>query len=305
MADRKLTIVGIGEVLWDIYREKKYLGGAPANVAIHTSHLGEQGVIVSRIGNDGLGNELVRAVERKDLTAKYLQIDKKKGTGTVIIRLDVRGVPSFICNEDVAFDRLQFTPALKDLAQTADAVVFGTLAQRSKVSRSAILQFLENSKGVRVFDLNARTAGKAFEGIVKNALQLTDILKVSEDEMQLVMKVFRREGERVINFARWLITAFELKFVALTRGANGAAVMTKNETLTAPAYQIRVVDTTGAGDAFTAGMLNKFLHGAPPVEILEFANKMAACVCLHRGATPNLSQAAVEKFIQNIESIEK
>lgn len=305
MVDRKLTIVGIGELLWDIYREKKYLGGAPANVAIHATHLGDLGVIVSRIGNDGLGNELVRAVERKSLTAQYLQIDKKKGTGTVIIRLDVRGVPSFICNEDVAFDYLHFTPVLKDLAETADAVIFGTLAQRNKVSRSAILQFLQDSKGIRLFDLNARTAGKAFEGIVKDSLQLTDILKVSEDEMHLVMKVFRREGERFVNFARWLIDEFQLKVIALTRGANGAAIVTENETFAAPAYQIRAVDTTGAGDAFTAGMLNKFLHGAPTVEILEFANKMAAYVCVHRGATPTLSQPAVEKFIQNIESKEK
>ena len=119
-------IVGLGEVLWDIYREKRYVGGAPANVALHASYLGEQGVIASRIGNDGLGSELARTIASKGLSTDYLQIDKKKGTGTVVIRLDVRGVPSFICNEDVAFDYLEYTPDFGELAEKADAVVFGT-----------------------------------------------------------------------------------------------------------------------------------------------------------------------------------
>ncbi|MFQ5629936.1 MAG: carbohydrate kinase [bacterium] len=298
---QKRIIVGIGEVLWDIYREKRYLGGAPANVAIHASQLGEQGATVSRIGNDGLGNELVRAFEKKGLVSNYLQIDKKKGTGTVIIRLDVHGMPSFLCNEDVAFDYLQFTPELEELARKADAVVFGTLAQRAEISRNTILQFLEKCQGIRVFDLNARNAGTGFAEIVSNALQYTDILKVSDDEIRLIMKIFRREGEKLTAFTRWLIEQYQLQCVALTQGAKGAAIITLDQALTASGYKIQPLDTTGAGDAFTAGLLSQYLSGKPLQESLGFANKMAAYVCLHRGATPKLSQKAIERFIQNIE----
>lgn len=293
---KKFTIAGIGEVLWDIYREQRYLGGAPANVAIHAAQLGEEGIVISRIGNDGLGNELIRALERKHLSTRYVQLDKRKGTGAVFIRLDVRGVPSFICNDDMAFDYLQFTPELEKLAGSVDAVVFGTLAQRNEVSRKTIVSFLEACTGVRVFDINARSGGRQLAEIVTGVLPFTDILKVSEDEMRLLMGALRHEGEKFSGFARELMQAYPVRLVAITRGSAGAVVITPESIHNVPGHPIQVVDTTGAGDAFTAGLVHKYLHQADLEAMLAFANKMAAYVCMHRGATPKLSLQTIEQF---------
>lgn len=295
------TVVGIGEVLWDIYREKRFLGGAPANVAIHASQLGDRGIVISRIGNDGMGNELLRTLKEKGLGAEYLQIDKRKGTGTVIIRLDVRGEPSFTCSIDVAFDYLEYTESVAQLAARADAVVFGTLAQRSEVTRGAILQFLRTCKGLRVFDVNARDAGGRFVEIVQSSLELTDILKVNEDEIRLLMKVFRREGSHILQFSKYLMEQFPVKYIAITRAQQGAILVAPDDVLQVAGYRVKVADATGAGDAFTAGLLHQLLAKQTPEGSLRFANQIAAFVCAHRGATPKLSRTAVEKFIHNIE----
>ncbi len=292
----KFTVVGIGEILWDIYREDRYLGGAPTNFAIHATQLGDQGVIVSRIGNDGMGEELIRVLKKKKVVTDYLQIDRKKGTGSVHISLSVSGEPNFYCTEDVAFDYLQFTPALKELAGRADAVVFGSLAQRNTASRETIQKFIQQAAGVRVFDCNARQTHGDFPNIVKSSLEHTNILKVNEDEIDLLKKVFHKEGDPDIQFCRMLMQMYPIEFVALTRGERGAALIYADDVVIDEGIQVKPVDRTGAGDAFTAAMVYAYLRQQSPREIVALANLAGAYVCTHRGATPKLSLKILEAF---------
>lgn len=298
---RKFKVVGIGEVLWDIYRESRFLGGAPANVAVHASQLGDDGIVVSRIGNDGMGNELIRALKEKGLSTEYLQVDQKKGTGTVHISLSVSGEPSFFCTEDVAFDYLQFTPRLKELAEQSDAVVFGTLAQRHAVSRQTIQQFLQHTKGMRVFDVNARHAGSGFQEIVQASLTLATVLKMNEVEIELLKQSFRKEGDGDVAFARYLIDRFDLEFVVLTQGVEGAAIVLENDLVVEKAPEIRVVDATGAGDAFTAALVHTHLRGLPPAPVLRFANAIAAFVCTQKGATPPIPLELLQRLRREVQ----
>ncbi len=292
----RYRIAGIGEVLWDIYHEERYLGGAPANFAIHVSQLGDEGIVVSRIGNDGMGRELIRALKEKNLSDKYLQVDKHKGTGTVMITINVSGEPSFFCSKDVAFDYLQFTEDIKELAGQVDATVFGSLAQRNEVSRQTIMNFLDHCTGLRIFDVNIRSAFMDFNEVLKASLARSDILKASEQEMELIKRSFHREGDKTISFCRFLMEKYDLKLVALTRGHEGAALILPDEVLSQPALPIKVVDTTGSGDAFTAAFVHGYLRRQPLDKILSFANLLGAYVCTQRGATPEVTYELLEKF---------
>ncbi len=294
----RFTVVGIGEILWDIYREDRYLGGAPTNVAIHATQLGDQGIIVSRIGNDGMGEELIRVLKKKKVVTDYLQIDRKKGTGSVHISLSVSGEPHFYCTDDVAFDYLQFTPALSKLAEEADAVVFGSLAQRNPVSRETIQKFIQKARGVCVFDLNARQVHGDFSEIVRNSLEYTRILKVNEEEMDLLKKVFHKEGDPDIAFCRMLMQQFPIEFVAVTRGEKGAALIYPDKIYMDEGVPVKPVDSTGAGDAFTAAMLHAYLRRQGPEQMVAFANLAAAYVCTHRGATPPMNQKTLKVFAE-------
>jgi fructokinase len=297
----KYTAVGIGEVLWDIYRDRRHLGGAPANFAVHAAQLGDQGVLVSRIGDDVMGRELIQAFRQRQLAVDYIQIDGKKPTGTVMVSLDVMGVPGFRCSQDVAFDYLQFGPELETLAQNCDAVLFGTLAQRSPETRKTIWRFLQAAKNaVRVFDVNSRAGAEALREIVPASLHAANVLKVNRSELEMLQAVLRRSADTRQKFIDFLLKKYHLKLLAVTYGEGGCEIfdgqaMCKIDGLPAPA-----IDTTGAGDAFAAGMVHKLLRGASLREIGEYANLLGAFLCTQSGATPVFNSQELEIFRESL-----
>lgn len=299
--EKKFTVVGIGEVLWDIYRDRRHLGGAPANFAIHVTQAGDHGVLVSRIGNDGMGREMLAALRQRQLPLEFLQNDEKKGTGTVMVTLDVRGVPSFRCSRDVAFDYLQNVPELESLAQRTDAVLFGTLAQRSPMTRKTILAFLHAAKNaVRLFDVNSRASVAELQTIVPESLALANAVKMNQDEMKLLQMLLHREHDSPRKFIDYLMKKFSLKIVAVTCGENGCEVFDGANTVKIAGLPVRAVDTTGAGDAFAAGLLHQFLRGAPLRECAEYANLLGAFLCTQSGATPIFNQPTIEAFRESL-----
>ncbi len=297
MHTKKITLVGIGEVLWDIYHDQRHLGGAPANVVMNAHQLGINSVLVSRVGDDGMGKELARTLAHRGLDTDYVQLDRKKGTGTVLVALDIKGVPSFRCSHDVAFDYLAFNTKTKELAPTVDAVVFGTLAQRSKTARQTILDFLRAAKkALKVFDVNARASEAHLQTLVPASLELADVVKLSGEEVDLLARVLRREGDTTPRFVDYLIKQYRLKLVAITHGGQGCELFDEHTSCRLRALPVLITDTTGAGDAFTAGMIHQLLRKAPLREIAEFANLLAGFLCTQRGATPSFDLHTLKAF---------
>lgn len=298
---QKFTIVGIGEVLWDIYRDRRHLGGAPANFVIHAAQLGDQGVLVSRVGNDTMGRELIAALRQRQLPVEFLQVDEKKRTGTVMITLDVKGVPSFRCSHDVAFDYVQHTPELAALAPRADAVLFGTLAQRSPITRRAILAFLRAAKNaVRLFDVNSRASAAELQAIVPESLAAANALKMNHAEMKLLQMLFHREHDSPRKFVDFLIKKYQLQIVAVTFGESGCEIFDGGSACKVEGLAVPVVDTTGAGDAFAAGLIHQFLRKQPLREIAEYANLLGAFLCTQSGATPVFREKDIEAFRESL-----
>jgi len=295
--EKKFTIAGIGEVLWDIYRDRRYLGGAPANFALHVTQTGDYGVLVSRVGNDGMGRELIAALRQRRLPVEFLQSDEKKGTGAVMVTLDVKGVPSFRCSRDVAFDYLQNTPELESLAARAEALLFGTLAQRSPLTRKTIVAFLRAApNAVRLFDINSRASVTELQAIVPESLALANAVKMNHHEMKLLQTLLQREYDSPQKFVDYLIKKFSLKFVAVTLGENGCEIFDGGNAVKVAGLPVQAVDTTGAGDAFAAGLLHQYLRGAPLRECAEYANLLGAYLCTQSGATPVFNQQDIEAF---------
>lgn len=279
----KKVIVGIGEILWDMLPAGKALGGAPANFAYHALRLGEEGWAVSAIGDDPLGAEIMDIVTRKKLRHIIAVMDKP--TGTVQVELDDKGVPGYNIKEDVAWDNIPFTPEMEALAARADAVCFGSLVQRM-ASRDSVLRFLRATRpeALRVFDINLRQHYYSRE-VIDESLKLADILKINDEEIRIVADMFGL-GDDDTAACRALIARYGLQLVILTKGADGSEVITADESFPQKAGKVKVVDTVGAGDSFTAAFVVAYLRGLSLSDAQRLANETAAYVCSCKGAMP-------------------
>jgi fructokinase len=288
MSDKKYCIVGLGELLWDLFPAGKQLGGAPANFAYCSNLLGDRGFAASRVGNDELGTKVLAKLSELDLKTSFIQVDDVHPTGTVKVRVDAKGEPAFEIMSPVAWDFLAWEPSLQSLAKEADAVCFGSLAQRSQRARETIRAFLAAVRPatVRIFDVNLRQSFYS-EEVLSQSVQLTDILKLNHEELPRVAKILGLvEGGREEACAKQLLDRYALKLVCVTRGAWGSLLASRNETDQHPGFHVTVADAVGAGDAFTAAMVHHFLRGSSLATMNVAANRMGAWVASHAGATP-------------------
>lgn len=280
----KKLIVGIGEILWDMLPSGKALGGAPANFAYHARRLGMEGMAVSAIGHDALGEEIVDTLEAHSLPYHLDRVDYP--TGTVQVTLDAKGVPQYEIKKGVAWDNIPYSKELAAIAAECQAVCFGSLAQRSMVSRKTIGWFLDAVPAdcLKVFDINLRQDYYGKE-VLKESLRRCDILKINDEEIRTVAVLFGLEGDDAA-VCRALIARYSLKLVILTKGARGSEVITAKETIPQAAGKADVVDTVGAGDAFTAAFVVGYLRGDSLAEAQRLASDTAAYVCSCKGAMP-------------------
>jgi fructokinase len=296
-SSKNFFVIGLGELLWDMFPEGKQLGGAPANFAYMTSLLGDEGIVASRVGGDALGRAAGRRLERLGLRASHLQLDRAYPTGTVKVSVDPSGQPTFEIAESVAWDFFEWTPEWRSLAERADAVCFGTLAQRCPQSRATIRQFLSAVRpGVtRVFDVNLRQSFYNAETLSESA-KLADVMKVNNDELPIVAKLlqipFIYDESRA---AHWLRDILGLKLVCITRGPKGSLLVSADEVSEHPGFRVHVADTVGAGDAFTAALVYHYLRHASVSTLNEAANRMGSWVASQIGATPPRDEFYLEK----------
>lgn len=280
-------IVGMGEALWDVLPEGKKIGGAPANFAYHVSQFGFNSRVVSAVGDDKLGNEILENFSEKNLN--FLIEKVPYPTGTVQVELDDEGVPCYDIKEGVAWDNIPFTPELETLAKQTRAVCFGSLAQRSVVSRDTINKFLdampEDDGQLRIFDINLRQSFYTKE-ILCNSMERCNVLKINDEELVTVSHMFGYPGIDLQDKCWILLAKYNLKMLILTCGVNGSYVFTPGAISFVETPKVEVADTVGAGDSFTATFVAAILKGKKVSEAHKLAVEASAFVCTQNGAMP-------------------
>lgn len=282
-------VVGMGEALWDVLPEGKKIGGAPANFAYHVSQFGLPSCVVSAVGDDALGKEIIENFTSKGLNQLIAEVPYP--TGTVQVEIDPAGVPQYEIKENVAWDNIPYTAHLEMLAEKTKAVCFGSLAQRNVVSRNTINRFLDampqNEDTLVVFDVNLRQ-GFYNKEILCNSIKRCNILKINDEELVTVSRMFGYPGIDLQDKCWILLGKYNLKMLILTCGINGSYVFTPGNVSFQPTPKVEVADTVGAGDSFTAAFIASILKGKSVQEAHSTAVQTSAFVCTKKGAMPTL-----------------
>ena len=298
-------VVGMGEALWDVLPEGKKIGGAPANFAYHVSQFGLPSRVVSAVGEDKLGAEILDNFREKKLNCMIEQVPYP--TGTVQVELDAEGVPcydikegvGYDIKEGVAWDNIPYTNALEGLAHCTRAVCFGSLAQRSVVSRETINRFLDampvTDETLKIFDVNLRQ-GFYTKEILCNSFQKCNILKINDEELVTVSRMFGYPGIDLQDKCWILLAKYNLKMLILTCGVNGSYVFTPGNVSFVETPKVEVADTVGAGDSFTATFVAALLKGMSITEAHRLAVDVSAFVCTQNGAMPVIPDYLKERM---------
>ena len=285
----------MGEALWDILPEGKKIGGAPANFAYHVSQFGLDSCVVSAVGDDALGKEIVENFTSKGLNQLIAEVPYP--TGTVQVELDQAGIPVYDIKENVAWDNIPYTALLEQLAGRTKAVCFGSLAQRNVVSRNTINRFLDamphDEDNLVVFDVNLRQ-GFYNKDILCNSMERCNILKINDEELVTVSRMFGYPGIDLQDKCWILLGKYNLKMLILTCGINGSYVFTPGNVSFQPTPKVEVADTVGAGDSFTAAFIAAILKGKTVQEAHALGVSTSAFVCNHKGAMPVLPAALTQ-----------
>ncbi len=287
----KNIIVGMGEALWDVLPEGKKIGGAPANFAYHVSQFGLDSCVVSAVGEDKLGDEILENFDSKKLNSQIARVPYP--TGTVQVEIDQAGIPQYNIKENVAWDNIPFTENLEELAHNACAVCFGSLAQRSVVSRTSIQKFLDSMPNgddvLKVFDINLRQGFYTVE-ILEESMRRCNILKINDEELVTVSRLKGYPGIDLQDKCWILLGKYNLKMLILTCGINGSYVFTPGNVSFQPTPHVEVADTVGAGDSFTAAFISSLILGKSVEEAHKKAVEVSAYVCTQIGAMPRLPE---------------
>lgn len=285
-------VVGLGELLWDLFPKGKQLGGAPANFAYNAALLGDCAVVASRVGNDRLGQEALWHLKSNSLNIDHVQRDAQHPTGTVKLELDAKGQAEYHFAESIAWDFLEFTEDWIALARSTHAVCFGSLAQRSAVSRTTIKAFLSAmpASAIGIFDVNLRAPHFSAE-VLRDSACFAKVLKLNQEEFPRFLELVRcplKDAERSdVAGASWLCKEFALQLVCITRGPDGSLLVTPTLQDEHPGFRVKIADTVGAGDAFTAAIVHHSLRGSSLAAINSAANRMGAWVASQEGAMPH------------------
>lgn len=288
------TIVGLGEVLWDMLPQGKQLGGAPINFAYHAQSMGHRAYAVSAVGHDSFGKTLTDQLQQKNLNLVIPPIDYP--TGKVEITLDENGIPQYNICQNVAWDHIPFTEEMEQVASQANAVCFGTLAQRNVDSRTTIHRFLktmsDSEDTLKIFDVNLRQQFYTKE-IIEDSIKLCNVLKINDEELPVISSLLSIQGDNSEKQCFDLLQRYALRMVIYTCGTRGSYVYTPCGISFAETPCVKVVDTVGAGDSFTGAFTGALLNGKSVCEAHQIAVRVSAYVCTQQGAMPSIPSAFV------------
>jgi fructokinase len=293
----KKTILAFGEVLWDMLPSCTVLGGAPFNFAYRANSLGDTGLMISRLGRDEFGRKAHDQIVRLGLDTRFIQWDDEFPTGTVQVSFDEENNPDYFITPHVAYDQIELTDELLEVALAADCLCFGTLSQRSAKAHKTIEQLLNRaSKSLKLLDINLRKDCYNLE-IVNFSLQEADNLKLNEDEAGQLGLMLGIRHQSIPQFCEEMLERWSLRHCVVTLGEKGAfAMSTEGEKVYVSGYKISLVDSLGAGDAFTAGFLHYILQQRSLAEACRFGNILGAIVCTQKGATQPVTLEQIDTF---------
>ena len=297
---RPYKVAGIGELLWDVLPHGKQLGGAPCNFAFHALQSGFESHVISAIGKDKDGDEILQVLDTLGLNTSFVQTKPDYQTGTVTVKLDKAGIPDYTIHENVAWDYIEQNAKLKAFAKEVDAICFGSLAQRNQVSRATIWNFLENTRHdcLKVFDINLRQSFYS-RAIILKSLEFANVLKLNDDELSILASFIGYEGDEESQI-RHILKEFDMKLIALTKGSKGSILLTHDEISYSKVPKVKIADTVGAGDSFTAFLVAGILNDLELNKTHKAATEVAAYVCTQHGATPELPEELTETIKNNI-----
>lgn len=287
------SIVCFGEVLWDLLPSGKVAGGAPMNVAYHSSNFGLKSSMISRVGDDDSGREILEFLKEKGVPTDLIQIDPTYPTGTVKVTLDEKGSPSYEIVQPVAWDHIHPDESAKNAVKKAGALVFGSLACRNDRSKNTLLELLDMAK-FRVFDVNLRPPFFT-KNLLETLLFKADIVKMNDEELDIVAG-WNDAGGDELSKLQTVREKFDIQAIVMTKGPNGAVLLDESGFYTQGGIPVEVKDTIGSGDSFLAGFLKKWMTGASPLECLGFACATGALVATKKGGTPAISEEEVNQL---------
>ena len=299
---RDRLVVGLGELIWDLFPEGRRLGGAPSNFAYISRLLGDEAAVASRVGRDELGREAVARLQRAGLSTGYLQTDGAHPTGTVGVRIGAGGEPHFNVNENSAWDYLEWTPEWEELAARAGVVCFGTLGQRRPEARETVNRFVAATRpdALRLFDVNLRHAFFTPDMLVRS-LRLASVVKLNAEELSAAASMLNLSVASEPGTARELLERFDLRLVAVTRGASGSLLVSREDEDEHPGFRTEyIADTIGCGDAFAAALAHCLRRGAPLPLCNEVANRVGSWLATQHGATPEADPDTIARLLRGV-----
>ncbi|MBI1226877.1 MAG: carbohydrate kinase [Bacteroidetes bacterium] len=292
----KPTIICLGEVLWDLLPSGKIAGGAPMNVAFHANQFGLHSKMISRVGQDGLGEELLGFLNQKGVSTELVQTDGSFPTGIVNVILDEKGSPSYEIVQPAAWDYIQSNSKMQNAVEQADVLVFGSLACRNGITKNTLLELLKVAK-LRVLDVNLRQPYYS-NSLLEDLLIQADIVKMNDEELELIsgywIDLYDPKEQMV-----FLSKKFGLQKLIVTCGSNGAACLDESGYHEQSGFPVTVKDTIGSGDSFLAAFLSKMLTGENAADCLRFACAIGALVATKQGGTPVLEAAEIEAILRS------
>lgn len=289
-------IVCFGEVLWDVLPTEKIAGGAPMNVSIRLQSLGIETKMISKIGNDDLGKELLNIIKDKNVDTSLIQIDETHATGEVLVKLDANGSATYDIVYPSAWDSILITKENIEAVREADAFVFGSLASRDTISRNTLLTLLKEAK-YKIFDVNIRPPFYSFT-FIKELMELSDFVKLNDEELVEVAHALGSISDVIEDNILFLSKETNTKTICVTKGKDGAILYIDNQFYRYNGFEIKVVDTIGAGDSFLAALLSKVLYTDDYQKAIEFGCAVGALVASHKGANPVISDEEILSFIK-------